>query len=356
MIRVYASVLAAIGLAAPYSLSSQSIFSQAGPSPFAAAYRADLAVPDAPAFSLLQVDPSTILRPNTVQDLALAFSQFRGEDGGIDVPRAFALEFSPALLIAGPDLSRASYRKKRLLYNLRLSAAALNDSTAAAVDAVAFGARITLANEADLRLDDSFTQDQQVTPLTTAMVNVYQAARDRQVDAGLPIDAPIVLNTEEQREIERLSDEIRKRWADRYWNARALEVALGARASTRDGGGASPRIAEVGLWGTYATGFGDWGQLLIGARAGADRAPDEASFRQSASAATRLYLGTNSYKAFIELEQLVREGSTAAPFVNSGAEIRLAEWIWASLSLGLRGGDSGSETVTSFRLKSAFPR
>src|SRR5210317_1994224 len=63
------------------------------------------AVPDAPAFNILNENPDNILKPSSVKDVGLAFADFLGEDERITLPKAFALEFSPALLINGKSLS-----------------------------------------------------------------------------------------------------------------------------------------------------------------------------------------------------------------------------------------------------------
>ena len=63
------------------------------------------AVPDAPAFNILNENPDNILKPSSVKDMGIAFADFLGEDERITLPKAFALEFSPALLINGKNLS-----------------------------------------------------------------------------------------------------------------------------------------------------------------------------------------------------------------------------------------------------------
>ena len=69
------------------------------------------AVPDAPAFNILNENPDNILKPSSVKDMGIAFADFLGEDERITLPKAFALEFSPALLINGKNLSLEEYRK-----------------------------------------------------------------------------------------------------------------------------------------------------------------------------------------------------------------------------------------------------
>lgn len=343
--------LAAI-MAAPSPALGQ-LFGPAGASTTAEDYRVDLAIPDAPAFELLGGDHGAILRPNTLQELSVAFSQFRGGEGSFQVPGGLAVEFSPALLLSSSDLESTSYQAKKLLYNLRISIATSADSLTDRPSSAAFGLRWTLVNEADMGLDPMFMSDQQVTPITEQMVLVYQAARDRQGPVG-----EIVLTEDERATIERLADEIRARWADRYWNAESVELALGTRASGLGEGGSAARVDRFGLFATYARGFGDWGQLVLGGRLGAERAVGEDDYSQSIGVGGRFYAGSNRHKAFFEIQQSIEEGEDDDLLINAGAEVRIHDWIWAVGSFGIEDVGEGEEDrgVASFSLKTALPR
>lgn len=56
--------------------------------PRAWSFKNNFSIPDAPAYLLLEVEPSDILRPETPRDLALGFAKFQTESGGIGIPRA----------------------------------------------------------------------------------------------------------------------------------------------------------------------------------------------------------------------------------------------------------------------------
>ena len=354
---VGASLLAAL-LATGSGAAAQTLVEQQGAvttvrnDPFAAAYRVDFAIPDAPAFKLLDVDPSDLLRPQTVRELALAFAEFRGENGALTIPRAFAVEVSPGLLVGARRLRAYRYNRQKLLYSIRLSGATRRDS-AGAPPVLGAGVRVSLVDEQDLRTDTAYATGQHVTDLTEKMLRVFREARRR----TLPPE-PIVLTPEEEEQLRALNDEIRTRWAERYWNADVLEVAAGTRVRSADSLGRDPKVDEVALWGTYAKGIGEWGQALFGVRYGSARDSAADGRRQTGSGSFRLYLGSNRLKMFVEAQQGFREGERARRLLNSGVEVAAAGWAWANFTAGLQDDPDGgrSRVVTTFKVKTGVPR
>src|SRR5688572_11574525 len=221
------------------------IVRERGVSPFVKDYKIDFAVPDAPAMKLLEVNESSILRPQTVRELGVAVGQFRGTDR-FAVPKQFAVEVSPWLL--APHLRLTSYNAKRFLHALRVSGATGRDSLDRAQ--IAFGIRFSLVDEQDLRRQGAFGSDTAITNLTTAILAVYADAR-RRVGAT----APLVLNDEEQSVVKALSDSIKDSWRDRHWNARSLEFAFGGRLLAVDSLGNDADMDEMAAWITYADGL-----------------------------------------------------------------------------------------------------
>ncbi len=119
--------IAALALSVAAGANAQ-IVRATGLSPFVKDYKIDFAIPDAPAFKLLEVDQSAILRPQTVRDLAVVLDGFRGEGNAFVVPRQLGVEFSPGLLIGGGQLHLTDYAARKALYALRLSGATNRDS------------------------------------------------------------------------------------------------------------------------------------------------------------------------------------------------------------------------------------
>ena len=346
--------LAACLLLAALPLRGQVVPTSAGltASPLAASYRVNFAIPDAPAFELLQVDPSTILRPQTVRELAVGFGSFRDQDGDFTVPRALAIEISPGMLMRSGDLRLTDYLAKKFLYALRLSAAALRDSAGPGPGKLALGLRMTLADEADFRTDAAYATGEHVTDLTARILAVYEQARMRAGPRG-----QLVLLPQEEELIARVNEQIRERWAARYWNADVADVAFAARAGTADSAGHDPKIDALAVWGTYAKGLGGWGQALLGLKLGTERDSLDGELRQSTSIASRLYFGSNRYKGFLEVQQTSLESRDPAWLFNSGFELAVSDWIWANFTAGIedRGGDAPSRAVTSLKLKTGLP-
>ena len=73
------------------------------PGNLAQSYSLDFAVPDAPAFQLVHVHPSQILRPSSVRTFAFSASNLTHLTRGVSIPQTSALELSPGLVIRRPE-------------------------------------------------------------------------------------------------------------------------------------------------------------------------------------------------------------------------------------------------------------
>jgi len=320
---------------------------QAGAPPsgsLATLYRANFAVPDAPAFQLLEVDPTTILRPTTVKELAAAVSGFAGSGSSLAIPRAFAIEVAPALLIGGKSLSLKKYNDNPALYRLRVSAATSRPEDSSSPTQIALGLRVDLIDGADLRANPSYLDT--ATAIATQVNAVYEGARER---AGPP-PAPIELTSEETDSIVRLQDPLRELWENKKWNARVLEVAAGFRAGTADPQGRDLRAAEFGGWVTFGTGFGSWGQLLLGGTTATVRDTLTGDFSAAAATAGRLYAGTNRYKFFVEVGGKWHVGPDEWR-LSGGGEAELIRGGWVSFSAGLASTSSSTDLRTNLAVK-----
>jgi hypothetical protein len=324
-------------------------------------FRTQFAIPDAPAFELLSVDPGTILRPQTPRDLAVALSGFQSADGSLSVPRAFAVEFSPGILVGGRRMTQETYDRHRLLYATRLSLATLRAGSGEGTTRIAIGARLSLADRAGYGTDESFPPELRVQPAIDAVHTVYANARARAVTAPenrgrRPNEITALLDPAEKAEVEERKREIARIWADRYWNVGRWDVAIAARVRTADSLGHDPRFDAVSLWSSWSRGFGTWGQLLVGVRAGSSRDSLQNAYRGEGSASARFYTGSNRAKAFIEGQYSWRASREPDAFLNSGCELAAADWIWLELHAGLERLPGGEARLsTSFRLKTAVP-
>lgn len=324
-------------------------------------YKTNFAIPDAPAFELLSVDPSTILRPQSTRELALSLARFQSADGSLTIPQAVALEFSPALLLRGDRLTHQGFVRHAGLYNLRVSLAALRAAGPRGGARLALGLRFTLADDSQLKPDEAYPAELGVTELTREALLVYSGAATRSAsqayDAGLPRDrAPVVLTSDEQSQLDAIAKEIRERWAKRYWNADRWEFAVAARGSAQDSTGREPKLDAFSLWITGTRGVKDWGQALVGLRLAVSRDSIVGDYRQESSLAVRFYAGHSKAKAYVEGQQTLREDRRSRLFANGGFEVAVAAWAWVNFTAGVeRIGGGETHGVTSFKLKTAPP-
>ena len=342
-------MVTAFTLALGPSIGHAQIVRDSGLSPFAKDYKVDFAIPDAPAFKLLQVDESAILRPQTVRDLTLAVDGFRGNNNAFVVPKQFGIEVSPGLLIGAAQLKLSDYNAKKFLYATRFSGATGRDSLNRGQ--IAAGVRFSLVDEEDMRSKGANGTDTAVTRLTERMRDIYVTARLRTRPP-----APFVLTEDEKNALNALADSIKGYWADHYWNARSVEFAFAGRALTTDTLGHNPKMDEIAGWITYANGLRGWGQFLFGAKVGSAR-ESTGSFHASNTLAARLYIGSNALKTFVEGQEASSSTTQAKWLVNSGVEIKIPGVGWINASAGYASAVNGGEprVISSFKFKTGVP-
>lgn len=342
------------------------------PPNLASTYRVDFALPDAPAFVLLDESPSDILRPSTVREFAVDLSSFVDTStGGFTIPQAFALEFSPGLLIGGHDLTLREYQATPWLYRMRLSAGTKRLSGATAPSELAVGIRTSFIDKSDLRTNKTLLK--QVTDITDQMLVVVASAVGPGTGDGAEVIDPSQLSASQRATIDSLNGVLQKtilaaqQKAAEQWNAPALDLAVAALFSSKDSLASGLQTADVSGWLTYAAGFGTWGQLLLGGKAGMARAngplgdstTDSASsstFDLTATVSSRLYIGTNNYKAFAEL-QWADVHDTNTLLINGGGEAMLRSGLWISFGGGVqRNLDAGTwDVISKFSVKLGLP-
>lgn len=362
-LRLALAAVATFLVAMPSTAQISIVRGQARLDSLEAMYRADFAIPDAPALDLVDENPSDLLRPSSVREFALAASQFSTPGGSFRLPEAFALEIAPFLLASGRRLSIGEYRAHPALYRFRISGATGRDSLQRS--ALALGLRATLLDEGDLRTRNDYIEG--VTDLTTRINNLVvdeRLARAAQGEAPNP-QVPLTLSDltgDRQMRLDALLasvDSLRRAMEDRTWNARALDVALATRARAADSLGHDLHMTDYVAWVTYGDGFGQWGQLLLGARVTLERDYADRHFRTSGSLTTRLYVGSNRYKAFTEGQISTREGEDQVGFfLNAGGEARLFRAVWTTFSAGLEwteAEDRAPGLAGRFAVKLALP-
>lgn len=344
------------------------------PEAAAGAYRLDFTVPETPAFNLLDVDESSILRPATVRSLALALSEFAGPGLDVSIPQAFSAEFAPALLVRGRTLTREAYARHAWLYRTRVSAATRRSVGDAGPTRLALGVRTALVDDADLRTspeaegyarfvsevllpavraeDDvgelvmRLTQQGASESLARAVRELLAAAtpaaRERALDAAgvtRRTDREAVLAFIEPQSDAELAERIdvrRRQLQEELWNARVVEVAVAALAVADDPSGTGIDVDRVAAWLTAGFPVGGAAQLLVGGEAGVERDPTAATrWDPRGAVGTRLYAGSNELKLFLEIEGDFQSGRRPELLFNSGGEIHPPVGGWIAFSAGL---------------------
>jgi hypothetical protein len=340
-------LLAAAGLLLALPAAAQNADS------LAASFEVDFAVPDAPAFELLGVDPSTAVRPSSVRAFATSLSDFTGGGELFHIPRAFAVEVSPALLIAGKRLTLARYQDNPQLYRFRLSAATLRSEAGSATQ-LALGMRMSLRDDADLRTNKEYIRD--ATDVATAINNIYVEARKRMGRPDPANPRPIILTDSERQQVENILKPFRDRYAQTAWNASAFDISAGARASAQDSLGNGLRMEQYALWGTWAAGFGSWGQLLVGVQGGMLRDSVTTEFGTSGSLSARFYAGTNELKIFVEGQGRAAQHELPDWLLHAGGEARLIPRLWTNFSAGVQWDETrDARLVARFTVKMGTP-
>lgn len=325
--------------------------------------RINFAIPDIPAFKALGVEPSSILRPSTPEALAVTAAQF--QDGNqIVLPQSFALEIAPYILARSHRITLQDYQKHATLYGFKVSAATQRDSTAATRFAVGF--RLTPIDDGDMKCDREFLRD------LMAILGDVQQLKDAYRDAYLKahgiseeeyganpdsIEAEVekyALNEAADAKIEQLKESYKQQ----HWNAEKLDIALAIAASSPDSLLSDASFDALDMWTTYAAPVGEVGQFLVGGtlRLIDDDAKKETLVNGSLSA--RMYLGTNRWKGFGELQSTYEATSKHHRLLlQVGAELGVFDGVWGEFSAGLDSDTTNNTTsITShFNLRLALP-
>lgn len=323
----------------------------------------DFAVPESPAFELVKVEDSNLLRPSTVREISAGLANFVGSDGELSLPQTLGIEFSPGLLFFGRGLTLQEYRANPIPYRFRMSIATSRPEAAQSPNEFAIGGRVNFLDQADLRTNPEASK--RIHELLEQQIELDQECPIKIPESGNP---EVVCPPEVEERLKKLSDRLQQVYADTMWNKNAFDVAAALRITTADTSGNDPQVSEVSGWATYAwatkgvpviPGDGDIaGQLLIGGKAGFGRDSTSTDWKPQASVGVRYYIGTNRHKGYLEGQFLTEEGTDTGNFIGLGGELRVLESIWANLSIAFaRDPDEDNHRlVTRFTFKGAAPR
>lgn len=316
-------------------------------------WRTDFAVPDAPAFKILNLDGSEIHRPTSVKDLAIAVSDFLLTNNSITLPQQLALEFSPGLLMGGKSLTIEKYRRNPWWYRTRISIATARDKESTTAIKRAIGLRSTSVDNSDLRMDTVMII--KATALAKTIIDYTNS-----LITG-PIDNDAV-NEMRQRpdvkaQIKEFEEEFRReltKWTEKNWNARIDEFAFAFLFESQDSTSERLELEQFSAWYTSARGIGTSAQLLLGARASMTRKEfGSEEYDSKLTLSSRLYSGTNKAKIFAEGQFAAFQNQKSEWLFNSGGEMHLKDGFWIEFSAGglYNSADKHTKLVTEFEIK-----
>ncbi|HXF99522.1 MAG TPA: hypothetical protein VNL69_01995 [Bacteroidota bacterium] len=311
--------------------------------------RLNFAVPDAPAFTILNYSPTNIVRPSTVQEVALAIADF-AESGGV-LPRTAAAEFSPGLLIGGRTLTIRQYNANPFWYRARISAATRSfDDNTGRVHA-SIGLRFTFTDEADPRTDRAFIEN-----LSNLALQINQAVA-RRVQVAPPTETGRIEGEGPAIDaLEREVEALREKQREEKWNANIAEFAAAVRFASPDSLAKNARADKYQAWLAGAFSVSTWGQFVFNLSGSIERSPSLHMDSTSIAMASRFYLGTNSLKVFGEGQLTAVSESPAIYFLNIGGELNPISSFWLEFAVGIeKQGREPAIIRTAFHVRWSLP-
>jgi hypothetical protein len=299
--------------------------------------RLDLAVPEAPA-ALLVGGGETVLRPGSIQRLAVSLQDFRG-DGGLVLPASYGVEVAPLLFL--PRFDARAYDALGPLARLRVSVATRRGEEEGTATALAAGLRTSLHDGSDLRTSERYRDE--ITPYLTRIGELEDSIRFAPLAQCLPNMPPpceavppmpeqaaarIEAYRAEQLLLADSLESLRARWVAALWNAPRFDVAFATAQEAADSTGRDPRPAAYALWAGYSNGLGtSWANLVLGGRLRWGREDDWA---RALSGGARHYVGRNLAKGFVEAGY----GDGSGRVLGGGGELKLYGGVFATLFAG----------------------
>ncbi len=335
-------------------------------------YRINFAIPDISAFKALDTEPSEILRPSNVKELAAAFSGFNNGKNFI-IPSSFAIEVSPWLLFS-QNQSLSKYRKDaftRLLFHTTISiASAKNNVEDQNSSALAVGLAFSFIGKGgDIKqgdfLDAKVVDDK--TNLIVERSDLFQqfleeknyppfddtdSAKMKEFESYLAGKGYVIKEKQVNAAIRQKIEAFKKA----NWNYNRLDVAFSWKGSTADSLIKNVKSDHFYLWLTGAKRISHWGQLLIGPSLQVHDVQSDSSYIEFALPA-RFYGGTNRLKAFGEAQYTYDGLLEKSRFLLTiGSEFNPYDGIWLEVYAGWQKPQEIPSTfVSNFKLKFTIP-
>lgn len=311
--------------------------------------RLNFSVPDAPAFTILNYTPSVIIRPSTVKEVGLAVADF--VRGGSVLPKAFAAEFSPGLLVGGSTLTIRQYNANPFWYRARISVASRTFDDRTGRIQASLGLRLTLTDEADPRTDRAFIQD-----LSNLALSINQTIA-RKVQIAPPTGTgPINVEAADVEALEEEVDRLRAKQRDEKWNANIAELAAAVRFSSTDSLARNAVADKYQAWIAGSFHVAQWGQFIFNLSGSLERSAALRMDSSSIAMNSRFYFGSNSMKVYGEGQIVAVDQSPALYLFSVGGEINPISSFWLEFAAGFeKRGKDPAIIRTVFHVRWSLP-
>ena len=366
-------------------------------------YRTDFAVPDQPAFKLLGDNPGEIMRPSSINELSIVTSQYY-VDGSISLPRNFAFELNPALLLMNDSLVETEkFMKKGWLYKSGISIGTQRvEMNGTSHYNFSVGYKMNLIDKGNLLFSGEwrkftrklFEEDMAERDAQEEFLEMYNAQPgiDKLYDPGVFSSIDPSYSDEDKQKI----NEAYEQWKEkarskpfgimpgqehRYrefieefkknnWNQTKLDVAIGNIWASPDSTVGNLKAQRFGAWISYAFPLPsnkNWGQMMLGGSLIHTYNQDTIVFEDAnqkrftdISLSARYYVGRNRVKGFVEGLYSSNELENTTALFNFGIEINPIPAIWFVFSTGwesieLSNGDQKKGSSTKFDLRFNIP-
>jgi hypothetical protein len=300
-----------------------------------AAAQKPYAIPEAPAFTFLNVTPAEVSRPTTPS--AFAANVLNGISPTGELQQGVAMAAAPWSFVPSLRITPVEYRTSRAKYalaNTQLSLATVRGAGDSAAIGLGVGLRVTAFDHSDPMADTGFVNELTRRQLGCLPTSTQPAARTAAVAC--------------QRE---QVQALRKEWLDDrgHWNDASLSAAAAGGWNFANGKLGDREWSGFAAWATGALPLGRGGQVVGQVRydGRADSDADGLSY------GGRAFYGSAGMNAFVEVTGGRRpaEVSGRAQWTG-GLEFRAAENLWISTGFGSRetaGGDTRGVLVADLR-------
>lgn len=370
-------ILISKGVAGQVDGDLKNIFLRKADSAVLQKVKLNFAVPDIPAFKALGVDPSFILRPSAVADLAFMVGSFAG-NGFSTIPKDVAIEVAPGLLIK-PWYTLQDYRTKgglRLLTKTRISLGT-NENAETKVNDISVGLRTTIFDNGDFRLNGAFQKENIFSKMDFLQNDFSNRLQRIQIKLGMPVF--MNLSTDRQREIRDsvlnevqtdagfMLDTVVKNSIAKYkrdnWNASRMDFAYALLLRSPDSLIGKIKLNKHSFWTTLAIKPGannTWAQLLLGINDAVYK--DGNTWMNEFTGNLRFYGGTNKFKGLFEVQyqnkNIAAKLNRSTLFTQLGVEVSFFNGMWIQFSTGIINaleGDNKSALKSNLNLSFSFP-